>query len=130
MNSLLLAAPALIPLTLAFLVPIIERISHRILAACCIASMGAVLGILLALAEPVFGGKVLVAWMGDWTPRGGLAIGISISIDAWGLLIALVVCVIGLAALFYSIPYMEQQTGKVPYYVLVMLLLAGLMGFA
>lgn len=123
-------APILIPLATAFIAPVVPRISHLIRAMLCVAAMALTLFFLLSMAGPVFDGQVLVYWMGGWQPRQGLAIGISLSIDAWGLLIALVVAVVGLFSLIYSVVYMRDQSGKGPYYVLTMLLITGLIGFS
>ena len=128
MNDFRLVAPILIPLGTALFVPVVRRISHSVRAIICIAALFLTLVILLSLAEPVFGGQTLVYWMGDWQPRQGLAVGISLSVDAWGLLIALVVAIIGLLSLVYSTAYMRDQSGRGPYYVLTMLLIAGLIG--
>jgi multicomponent Na+:H+ antiporter subunit D len=129
MNNLVLAAPIVIPLTTAFLLPLIERFAHRLVSLSCISAMLITLGILASFVEAVSTGEVLVYWMGGWEPRDGLAIGISLSVDAWGLLIALVVAVVGLMALIYSLVYMENQSGHVPYYVLMMLTQTALIGF-
>ena len=119
MDERLLAAPILIPLATAFFVPVVRRISHSVRALFCIIAMILTLVCLLTLAKPVFSGEILVYWMGGWEPRDGLAIGISLVADAWGLLIALVVAVIGLMSLLYSTVYMQEQSGRGSYYVLV-----------
>ena len=129
MDERLLAAPILIPLATAFFVPVVRRISHTLRALFCLVAMLLTLACLLVMAKPVFSGEILVYWMGGWEPRDGLAIGISLVVDAWGLLIALVVTVIGLMSLLYSTVYMNAQSGRGSYYVLVMLLLTGLIGF-
>lgn len=129
MDERLLAAPILIPLATAFFVPVVRRISHTVRALFCIVAMILTLICLLVLAKSVFEGEVLVYWMGGWEPRDGLAIGIGLVADAWGLLVALVVAVVGLMSLLYSTVYMNAQSGRGSYYVLVMLLLTGLIGF-
>jgi multicomponent Na+:H+ antiporter subunit D len=130
MNDFRLIAPILIPLGTAFFVPVVRRISHSVRAIICIAAMILTLAFLLSVAEPVLAGQTLVYWMGGWEPRQGLAVGISLSVDAWGLLIALVIAMVGLLSLVYSTVYMRDQSGRGPYYVLTMLLIAGLIGFA
>ncbi|MBC7810597.1 MAG: hypothetical protein H7175_05590 [Burkholderiales bacterium] len=129
MNNLILAAPILIPLTTAFLLPLIGRWAHRLVWLSCIVATLVTLGILASFIEAVSSGQVLVYWLGGWVPRDGLAIGISLSVDAWALLIALVVAIVGLMALIYSLVYMENQSGHIPYYVLLMLIQAALIGF-
>ena len=128
-NSLAILLPILAPLGIAFTLPIIDRISHSLRAPSCIIAMLISLVSLISLAEHVFKGETLVYWMSGWTPREGLAIGISLSIDAWSLLIALVVAFIGLMALVYTPVYLRSESGKEPFYVLTMLMLAALIGF-
>jgi multicomponent Na+:H+ antiporter subunit D len=130
MDDLRLVAPILIPLATAFFVPVVRRMSHPVRAAICIVAMVGTVAVLMSLVEPVFGGETLVYWMGGWRPREGLAVGISLSVDAWGLLMALVAAVVGLLSLIYSTVYMREESGRGPYYVLTMLLIAGLIGFA
>ncbi|MFN8417905.1 MAG: proton-conducting transporter membrane subunit [Anaerolineae bacterium] len=121
--------PILLPLGTAFILPIIERIAHRLRAAVCIGAMIVSLVALLSMAGPIFNGATFVYWMGGWTPREGLAIGISLSVDAWSLFIALVVAFIGLMSLIYMPVYLRNESGREPFYVLTMLLLAALIGF-
>jgi multicomponent Na+:H+ antiporter subunit D len=128
-DTLLFAAPILLPLAIAFLLPLFARLHHELVPAVCILTVGIVLLILLSFGERVFDGEILVAWMGGWTPRDGAAIGISLSIDAWGLLVALVIAIVSLMALVYSLVYMHHESGKEAYYVLFMLLVASLTGF-
>jgi multicomponent Na+:H+ antiporter subunit D len=85
---------------------------------------------LYRLQPAVSDGRVLVYWMGGWQPRDGLGIGISLSLDAWGLLIALIIAVIGFLSLLYSAAYLRHETGREAFYVLFMLLIAALIGFA
>jgi multicomponent Na+:H+ antiporter subunit D len=121
--------PILIPLGTAFILPFVSRFVPSMRAMTCILALIVTLAVLLTMAGPVFGGATIVYWMSEWKPRDGLAIGISLSIDAWGLLIALVIVVISLAATIYSIAYMRTETGKGSYYVLLLLLTTGLVGF-
>lgn len=130
MDDFRLIAPVLIPLGTAFFVPVVRRISHSVRATICIAAMLLTLAFLLSMAGPILDGQTLVYWMGGWQPRQGLAVGISLSVDAWGLLIAVVVAVVGLFSLVYSTVYMRDQSGRGSYYLLTMLLIAGLIGFA
>ena len=135
MDSLLIPAPILLPLATAFLLPLIEHFSRPLRTAVAVLAAAITFGLLLALAPRIFGGETIVYWMSDWTPRLGasgklVAIGISLTIDAWGLLIALVAAGVSTMALIYSASSMRYQTGRGPYYVLMLLLLAALVGFA
>lgn len=129
-NDFWIIAPILLPLATAFILPILDHLWHHLRTLVCIASVFITLLLLIRMIEPVAQGSILVYWMSGWTPREGVAIGISIAIDAWGLLIALVVAVVGLMALIYSTVSMRHESGKDPFYVLVMLLITGLIGFA
>ncbi len=130
MQDFALLAPVLAPLSAAFLLPLASLLSRRFAPLITLPAMAISLAALLSLARPVFGaGQVLVYWLGGWTPVDGLAIGINFAVDAWGLLIALNIALVGLLAAIYSIPYMAEETGKEGYYALLMLLLAALIGF-
>jgi multicomponent Na+:H+ antiporter subunit D len=122
-------APILIPLSAAFLLPLVDWLSHSLRPFFCALAGLLTLAALVALVEPVMSQGTVVYWMGGWTPRDGLAIGVSLSLDGWGLLISLIVATVALAALVYSVVYMGPETGKGSYYVLVMLLEAALIGF-
>src|SRR5947209_1969794 len=102
MNNYLAPAPILIPLGVAFLLPLVALISRALRPLVCILGLAASLVVLVSLAKQVFGGEIIVYWMSSWTPRQGIAIGISLSIDAWGLLIALTVCVVALMTVIYA----------------------------
>ncbi|MBE2193537.1 MAG: hypothetical protein IAE83_05135 [Anaerolinea sp.] len=132
MPPTLSAAPAaiLIPLGTAFVMPLIGRFVRHFRPALCIASLLCSGVVLLSLGDPVLKGQTLVYWMSSWAPRDGLAIGISLSVDAWGWLIALITVIVGLASVIYAAGYLRGETGHETYYVLVMLLITGLIGFA
>ena len=130
MSDLIILGPVLAPLGAAFLIPFAALLSRRLIPLLCILAMGLCLSALLLAAGPVFTqNKILVYWMGSWKPIGGLAIGINFAIDAWGLFIALTIALISSLAVLYSIVYMEKETGKEAYYILVMLLTAAMIGF-
>jgi multicomponent Na+:H+ antiporter subunit D len=135
MDALLVPAPILLPLAVAFLCPIIEHFSRALRTLVVVLSAAATFGLLLSFAPRVFGGETIVYWMSDWVPRLGtggkpVAIGISLTIDAWGLLIALVAAGVSTIALIHASSSMRFQTGRGPFYVLMMLLLAALVGFS
>lgn len=130
MTNFIVLAPILAPLGAAFIIPFFGLISKRLVPVISLLAMTVCLVALGLAADPVLvRGKVLVYWMGGWKPIGNIAIGINISIDAWGLFIALAIALVGLLAVLYSIVYLEDETGKESYYILVMLLLAALIGF-
>jgi hypothetical protein len=83
MYSLLIPAPILLPLAVAFLCPIIEHVSRALRTLVVVVTATVTFSLLLSLAPRVFGGETIVYWMSDWTPRLGpsgksVAIGISL----------------------------------------------------
>ncbi|MDX6513166.1 MAG: multicomponent Na+:H+ antiporter subunit, partial [Gaiellaceae bacterium] len=68
-------------------------------------------------------------WFGGWRPRGGIAMGISFSVDPLGAGIAALVGALMTAALLFSWEYFERP--PLPYFHLLMLVFLGSMvGFA
>jgi multicomponent Na+:H+ antiporter subunit D len=131
MSDFVILGPVLVPLAAAFLLPFLALLSRRLLPFLCLLAMLLCLGLLFVASGPVFGqGKVLVYWLGGWKPIGGLAVGINLAIDAWGLFIALTIALIGVLAVLYSMVYMADESGREAYYILLMLLIAALIGFA
>lgn len=130
-GSFFIVLPILIPLVAALLIPLIEMIAgHRARAPFTVLAAGLTVYSLYYMMPAVLDGTPLVYWMSSWSPVEGQAIGISITVDAWGFLLASIVAVIGFFCLTYSISYMWHETGRSSYYVLFMLLMAGLIGFA
>lgn len=129
MADLFIISPIILPLTVAFLIPIIGHVSNRLRTLTAILSALMTFILLIYMSPVVFGGQPIVYWMSGWTPREGLAIGISLVIDAWGLFVALIVAGIGLMALIYSSRYLRYESGKNAYYTLMLLLIAALIGF-
>jgi multicomponent Na+:H+ antiporter subunit D len=130
MTTWLPVAAILVPLTTALLVPVLDLISVRLRAGLCLAGAALTVACLVGMAPAVLDGEVLVYWMSGWTPRDGVALGISLVVDAWALLIAGLVAVVGLMSLVYALVYLRHETGRAAYYVLFMLLIAALVGFA
>lgn len=76
----------------------------------------------LSLAQPI------VYWMGGWRPRGGVAIGVSLTIDPMGAGAALLASLLVAAACVYSLKYFES-VGTL-FHVLILVFLAGMCGFS
>lgn len=66
-------------------------------------------------------------WLGGWTPRHGIAIGISLSVDPLGAGMAAFAAVMVLAALIYSVRYFDAVEGL--FHGLMLLFLAAMAGF-
>jgi multicomponent Na+:H+ antiporter subunit D len=74
------------------------------------------------------GSELLVYWFGGWTPRQGIAIGVSFAIDPIGAGLALFAATLMLVALLFSIRYLEVEA---PWFAVIMLVfLAGMQGLA
>ena len=67
-------------------------------------------------------------WMGGWTPRDGVAVGISFTIDPLGAGIAALAAGLVCAALVYASTFLEHHHGG--FQALTLLFLAGMEGFA
>jgi multicomponent Na+:H+ antiporter subunit D len=70
----------------------------------------------------------LVYWFGGWHPRGGVAIGISFSVDPFGAAVAALVGTLVTAALVFSWRYFDE-VGTL-FHVLMLVFLAAMTGFA
>ncbi|HEY1511341.1 MAG TPA: proton-conducting transporter membrane subunit [Solirubrobacteraceae bacterium] len=66
-------------------------------------------------------------WLGGWTPRHGVAIGISLSVDPVGGGMAAFAAVMVLAALVYAVRYFDAVEGL--FHGLMLLFLAAMVGF-
>ncbi|MGZ4254198.1 MAG: complex I subunit 5 family protein [Solirubrobacteraceae bacterium] len=66
-------------------------------------------------------------WVGGWTPRHGVAIGISLSVDPLGAGMAAFAAVMVVAALTYSLRYFDAVEGL--FHGLMLLFLAAMVGF-
>lgn len=108
-----------IPLAAAFAIPLVARNRPRLAD---IVANGA-LAALAVLAFSSFGTESLYH-MGGWaTP-----IGIDLRLDPLASLMLMVVSVVALAAGVYSIDYMRRYTDRPRFYVLFLLLVAGMIG--
>lgn len=73
-------------------------------------------------------GEIIAYWMGNRTPVGGYAIGISLEVDALSLFFGLLVAVAVFVACIYSFKYMEHDDNGREYYTLFLMLSGGVMG--
>jgi multicomponent Na+:H+ antiporter subunit D len=99
----LLALAVAIPLTGAVLAPLLARWHRQAALVGCLLGMGGALVVLMLMAPTVFGGTVLVHYMGGWRPVHGAALGIAFAADPFGLVCALAVAGIGLLLLVYTL---------------------------
>jgi multicomponent Na+:H+ antiporter subunit D len=131
LGSLLPLAVA-IPLCGAIAAPLLARWSRHAALIGCLATMGGALAVLILLAPKVFGGTVLVHYMGGWKPVDGSALGIAFAADPFGLLFALAVAGIGTLLLLYTLSELgglgKRELGG--FACLFQLLLSALIGAA
>lgn len=119
--SAVLPALIAVPLVAALAIALFARAAERVADVLCNVAAVVVLGLALAIAGPVLGGTILT-----WSMGGASPLGISLSADGLSLLMLLVSAVGCLAASVYSVSYMESYTSKAKYYVLFLLMLAGM----
>ena len=119
--SAVLPALIVVPLVTALAIALFSRGAERVADVLCNVGTVVVLGLALAVAGPVLGGTKLT-----WSVGGASPLGISLSADGLSLLMLLVSAVGCLAASAYSVSYMESYTSKAKYYVLFLLMLAGM----
>jgi multicomponent Na+:H+ antiporter subunit D len=68
-------------------------------------------------------------WFGGWRPRGGIAIGISFSVDPFGAALAALVAVLAAAALVQTLQYFDEHVPQY-FHVLMLVFLGAMVGFA
>jgi multicomponent Na+:H+ antiporter subunit D len=83
--------------------------------------------VLCALLAVHASGSPFAYWLGDWRPRHGAAIGISLSIDPLGAGMAAFAALLVVAALAYSLHYFDAVAGL--FHGLMLLFMAGMVGF-
>jgi len=131
LGSLLPLAVA-IPICGAVAAPLLARWSRHAALTGCLLTMGGALAILIVVAPTVFGGTILVHYLGNWRPVGGAALGIAFAADPFGLLCAFAIAGIGLLLLTYTLSELaglgRRELGG--FACLFQLLLAGLLGAA
>jgi multicomponent Na+:H+ antiporter subunit D len=128
----LLPLPVALPITGGALAPLLARISARLPVIVALIALAGAAGVLLLQAPDVFGGRVLVHYMGFWKPVQGHALGIAFAADPFGLVFALAAAVIGAILLTYTLSELgglgARELGG--YACLFQLLLAALIGAA
>jgi multicomponent Na+:H+ antiporter subunit D len=121
--------------SLAILVPLLAAIllagttslrRRRIADAVALAAAVAVLGLCLALLARSSGAPI-VAWLGGWHPRRGVAIGIDLYADPLAAGLAAFAALLAVAGLVVSLQ--QVDTASHLFHALVLLCLAGMVGF-
>jgi multicomponent Na+:H+ antiporter subunit D len=125
MDSSFLPLFVVIPMATAFLIPLFAKLWQRSSDLIANAAGAALLGLSSYGAVYLFTGcPALVYRMGGWSST----LGITLVYDHLTALVALTVNAIGLAALLFSVRYLDHYTGRWKFFSLFMLVLAGLNG--
>jgi multicomponent Na+:H+ antiporter subunit D len=125
--SVLVPLPVGLPLVVAAFLAALTRIIPRrladLLALATTTAVGVICGALIHYSsiEPI------VYWFGGWTPRAGIALGISFVAGPIGSGLATMVCVLVFAALLFSWRYFD--TIGTLFHVLMLVFLAAMCGF-
>jgi multicomponent Na+:H+ antiporter subunit D len=117
----------LVPLLCAIVLAATTSLGHRRAAdVVALAAAGTVVVLGAALVARASGGPV-VAWMGGWRPRGGVALGIDLYADAFGAGLATFAGVIAVAGL--AVAWHQVDVAGHLFHALVLSVLAGMVGF-
>lgn len=125
MDSNFLPLFVVVPLLAAFLIPLFAKLWQRSADLIANAAGAVLLGLSVYGAVYLFtDSSVLLYRMGGWAST----LGITLVYDHLTALVALAVNVVGLAALLFSVRYLDHYTGRWKFFSLFMLVLAGLNG--
>jgi len=112
----------------AFTLPIIRFMSDRLMSLVGILIL-IIINIIIWLFTPtVFGGEVIVFWLGGWVPVNGIPIGINIVLDQPALIMAIIFAFLALMAMIHSLSYIKKSKDKLSYYMLLLFLTLGIIG--
>src|SRR5579864_5272897 len=125
--STLAPLPVVIPLSVAAILSALNKFLHRriseALAIAATVATGVICGVLLLQSQV----QPVIHWFGGWTPRAGVALGISFVIDPIGAGAAVFASLLVLAALVFSLHYFE--TVGTLFHVLMLGFLGAMCGF-
>ncbi|MBM3332182.1 NADH/ubiquinone/plastoquinone (complex I) [candidate division WOR-3 bacterium] len=127
MDASILPLFVVIPMATAFLIPLFAKLWQRSSDLIANAAGAALLGISVYGSVRLFGASpALIYRMGGWAST----LGITLVYDHLTALAVLAVNAVGLAALLFSVRYLDHYTGRWKFFSLFMLVLAGLNGVA
>ncbi|HJS98127.1 MAG TPA: proton-conducting transporter membrane subunit [Terriglobales bacterium] len=125
--STLAPLPVVIPLSVAALLAALNKFLHRriseSLTILATIATGVICGVLLLQTQV----QPVIHWFGGWTPRAGVALGISFVIDPIGAGAAVFTSLLVLAALIFSLHYFD--TVGTLFHVLMLGFLGAMCGF-
>jgi multicomponent Na+:H+ antiporter subunit D len=114
-----------VPLVLASLMPLIGRISRRVLPD--ILTAASLFG--LVAAAVLAGGRTLAGGPDVWTATWhGEPLNITLVLDGFSVFMLLTVSLVSFAVVLYSINYMEHDKAKPAFYALLLVMIAGMNG--
>ncbi len=114
----------IIPLTAAFLIPLVGKkikVAGEILSG---AATFSLLAVSLLIASSVITHKVLIYKVGNWMPPGGIAM----VVDSLSAFMLVTVNIVAFLAAVYSMDYIKKFTDTWKFYSLFMLMLSGING--
>jgi multicomponent Na+:H+ antiporter subunit D len=131
LGSLLPLAVA-VPLAGAVLAPLASRVHRRLPLVLALLALTGSTAILLLAAPTVYGGHLLVHYLGHVFPVGGHALGIAFAADPFGMTFAILSAVIGGLLLLFTLSSLRELAARELglYSCLFQLLLAALIGAA
>lgn len=128
MNSLI-PLYIIIPLGLAFISPVIEKIIKGTAKYLTIIGLLALVIITTTLILQT-GGMSMSYIAGGWEPVNGIPIGIHLEVDNMSFIILFIINTIGFLVAFYSISYLKKFTGETYFFTLFNLMISGMNGVA
>jgi len=120
---LVIAAPLMVATVLAALR---RQVPRRVVESISIATAAAVLAGSVRIAMLACR-RVPVVWLGGWTPRHGMALGIALSAEPIGAVLAAFAATLILAGLLFSWHYFDDVRGL--YHSLMLIFLASMVAF-
>jgi multicomponent Na+:H+ antiporter subunit D len=128
----LLPLPVMVPIAGAVCAPLAGRVDRRLPLVLSLVALAASTAVLALAAPTVYGGRLLVHYMGAVRPVDGHALGIAFAADPFGLTFALVAAAVGGLLLLFTLSSLRELGPRElgAYACLFQLLLAALIGAA
>ncbi len=120
----LIVMPVIIYLAAAFIIPLIFRKRGEGAGIFCLLAVIAALASVLLLGRDLLSEGMLIYYVGGWSQP----LGIALMVDPLSYIFLVVVNFIALFVVLYSRTYMRKYTGSVNFYVLVLIMMAGMNG--
>ena len=137
MDKLITHSPILIiaiPLLVAFLTPLIGRISEKARNVLVVVSLVFVEFLVIVLARDIYANGIHIYTLGASSPtltipeQYMVPVRIILQVDAMSIFMGIIAATVSLAAAIYSLSFMKEETGQDSFYTLLLLLVAGMLG--